>query len=209
MDLLELDDNLGMKRKRGRKPQGKHYKSINRKTNQLDEIEGPPAAVGVADDVISPEETMMVLPHDIEEDELDDDSNGRHDGDELDYEEEHYWSLVTVTKQEQATQSSNLGEEVEFNNEEQDQEEEEDGMDYGNEHLLVPDLMRRVEQLEVEKNNRLESLERDVAVLRSQLEVERKINQNQSKLIEGLVNHMRKKSRLDEQFLAAVPYHLS
>jgi hypothetical protein len=212
MDLLELDDNLGMKRKRGRKPQGKHYKSINRKTNQLEEIEGPAAAVGVADGIIngiSPEETMMVLPHDIEEDEdeMDDDSNRR---DELDYEEEHYWSLVTVTKQEQTTQSSNLGEEVEFNNQEQqDQEEEDDGMDYGNEHLLVPDLMRRVEQLEVEKNNRLESLERDVAVLRSQLEVERKINQNQSKLIEGLVNHMRKKSRLDEQFLAAVPYHLS
>jgi hypothetical protein len=206
MDLLELDDNLGMKRKRGRKPQGKHYKSINRKTNQLEEIEGPAAAaVGVADDVISPEETMMVLPHDIEEDEdeVDDDSNRR---DELDYEEEHYWSLVTVTKQEQATQSSNLDEEVEFNNEDQ---EEDDGMDNGNEHLLVPDLMRRVEQLEVEKNNRLDSLERDVAVLRSQLEVERKINQNQSKLIEGLVNHMRKKSRLDEQFLAAVPYHLS
>jgi hypothetical protein len=212
MDLLELDDNLGMKRKRGRKPQEKHYKSTNRTKNQLEEIEGPAAAaVGVADGIInmiSPEETMMVLPHDIEEDEdeVDDDSNR---GDELDYEEEHYWSLVTVTKQEQTTQSSNLDEEVEFNNQEQEDQEEDVGMDYGNEHLLVPDLMRRVEQLEVEKNNRLDSLERELAVLRSQLEVERKINQNQTKLIEGLVNHMRKKSRLDEQFLAAVPYHLS
>jgi hypothetical protein len=232
MDVLELDDNSGMNRKRGRKPQQKHNsssgetKSINRKTNQLDEIEGPAAAVGVADDTnnksiikgISPEETMMmVLPHDIQEDEDegdDDDSSNRRHGDELDYEEEHYWSLVPVTKQEQTTQSSNLGEEVECNNQEED-----DGMEYGSvgcganngaEHLLlVPDLMRRVEQLEVENNNRLEGLERDVGVLRSQLEVERKINQNQTKLIEELVNHMRKKSRLEEQFLATVPYHLS
>jgi hypothetical protein len=189
--------------------------TIEKEKEESMEIKGP-AAVGVADgttnssniNVISPEEPMMVLPHDIEEDEGevdDDDSNRRYEDDRQD------------KNQEQTTQSSNLGEEVEFNKQEQDQEED-DGMDSGSagcaanngtEHLLVPDHMKRVEQLEVEKKNRLDSLERELAVLRSQLEVERKINQNQTKLIEGLVNHMREKSRLDEQFLAAVPYHLS
>jgi hypothetical protein len=129
------------------------------------------------------------------------DSN-RSRGDELDNEE--YYSLFVPATKDMTTQTSNPDEEVEFMNCQQ----EDDGIDNGiigcaangkeSEERLVLDLMKRLEKLEevdveriemeMEKNKRIDSLERNVEVLRSKLEMERKNNQ---KLIEELANHYR------------------
>jgi hypothetical protein len=239
IDLLELDDNLVMDHVPGKKRQ--YYSSSgnssggskivkSKRLSQLAEIQGPAAIMAVADgpnsswsmiNGISLKKETKVLPHDAEEDEEVDSNRSR--GDELDNEE--YYSLFVPATKDMTTQTSNPDEEVEFTNCKQ----EDDGIDNGiigcaangkeSEERLVLDLMKRLEKLEemdaeriemeMEKNKRIDSLERNVEVLRSQLELERK---NNEKLIEELGNHMRKKSRLDEEFIAAaaaLPYNTS
>jgi hypothetical protein len=157
---------------------------VKSKRSQLAEIQGPAAIMAVADgpnsswsmiNGISLKKETKFLPHDVEEDEDEVDSN-RSRGDELDNEE--YYSLFVPATKDMTTQTSNPDEEVEFTNCKQ----EDDGIDNGiigcaangkeSEERLVLDLMKRLEKLEemdaeriemeMEKNKRIDSLERNV-----------------------------------------------